>query len=513
MASSLSYNLSMKTTLTLNVSQNLVITPQLQQAIHLLQLSSLELQQEIQQALEENPLLELEDEQDGLTEDELNTDINTQAASADNEASAETSAASDTEDFPEENWQENNLPDQLAVDASWDDIYSHDYNPAPTSSTSSSEGYELATSSTSLNEHLLWQLNLSLHNEQDLLVGEAIIDSLSPSGYLEEDLTALMQGLKKHHSSLSKLSLEEVEVVLKLIQGFDPLGVAARSLKECLLIQLNQLADDTPNLDNAKFLVENFLEILGNRDFNFLKRRLKLKTDAELAEVVELIQTLNPRPGEALNNTTTDYIVPDLLLKATKQGWLVELNPEAQPRLRVNASYSRLIQQADTVATKDYLRGHQRDANWLIKSLQNRSETLLKVGTTIVEKQQKFFTHGEEYMQPLILADIADAIDMHESTISRATTQKYIHTPKGIFELKYFFSSNLSTTSGKDTSSTAIKAQIRKFISEEPVQKPLSDNQLTQLLEKQGIKIARRTVAKYRESLNIPPSNERKRLA
>lgn len=498
----------MKPTLGLNLSQNLVITPQLQQAIHLLQLSTLDLQQEIQQALEENPLLELEDS----ANDELEGLVK-------NNKQEESGQADDNQPSNEEgDWQEDTLPEELAVDANWDDIYTNDFSSSSYTSNSPENADTLESQDTyaaSLQDHLLWQLNLNIKNPQDLLVGLTLIDSINSDGYLEldEDLEDFTQGLIASHPDLHQLSLEDVEAVLQVIQGFEPAGVAARNLTECLLLQLKQFCPHTPFLNAAVALVENYLPMLANKDFSFLRRRLKLRSNRQLEEVTNLIKLLNPKPGEAYNDTSTNYIIPDLLLKPTANGWLVELNPEAQPRLRVHESYGQLIKHADTSATKDYLRGHHRDAIWLIKSLENRGETLLKVGREIVARQQKFFTHGPEFMQPLILSDIAQVVEVHESTVSRATTNKYIHTPKGMFELKYFFSSHLTTSSGEDASSTAIKALLQKLINEEPSKKPLSDNKLSQLLAEQGIQIARRTIAKYRESMNIPPSNERKELS
>lgn len=498
--------MSMKPSLGLNVSQNLVITPQLQQAIYLLQLSTLDLQQEIQQALESNPLLELEDEDQQLLTAADPFDTSTREA----QKATEQQEAAPTE---MNQWEENNLPEQLAVDTAWDDVYNHDYSPSSGSGSSEDfEDYERDTAVTSLADHLLWQLNLNIHNPIDRLIGETLIDSINVEGYLRDDLDAITEGLQKQNTELAELTTGEVQSVLKLIQRFDPPGVGARDLKECLALQLEQLPADTPYLSQAIRLVEQYLEVLAARDYRFLMRRLKLDNEDQLHEVITVIQQLNPRPGDSIESETASYIIPDLLLTRTKQGWRVELNPETLPKLRVQSNYSDLISRADSSATKDYLKGHHRDAQWLIKSLQNRSETLLKVGTQIVERQQEFLEKGDEFMVPMVLADIADAIEMHESTVSRATTQKYIHTPRGIYELKYFFSSHVTTSEGGEASSTAIRAMLKNLIADEPPRKPLSDNKLAGLLSETGIQIARRTVAKYRESMNIPPSNERKRL-
>ncbi len=497
--------MAMKPSLGLNVSQNLVITPQLQQAIYLLQLSTLDLQQEIQQALEGNPLLELEDDNPLVIATDP-FDTSTQEAK---KAEAQQEAA------PTEmnQWEEQNLPEELAVDTAWDDIYSQDYSSGLSNTSSEDyEDYARDTPISTLSDHLLWQLNLNIHNATDHLIGEALIDSINAEGYLRDDLEAITEGLQRHNPELADLTTAEVQAVLKLIQRFDPAGVGARNLKECLALQLEQLPAETPYLSQTIKLVDQYLEVLAARDYRFLIRRLKLTDEDQLHQVISLIQQLNPRPGNSIESETSSYITPDLLLTRTEHGWKVELNPETQPKLRIQANYSDLISRADSTATKDYLKGHHRDAQWLIKSLQSRSETLLKVGSKIVERQQAFLEKGDEFMVPMVLADIADAIDMHESTISRATTQKYIHTPRGIYELKYFFSSHVSTSKGGEASSTAIRAMLKKLIADEPPRKPLSDSKLANLLAENGIQIARRTVAKYRESMNIPPSSERKRL-
>ncbi len=499
--------MSMKPSLGLNVSQNLVITPQLQQAIYLLQLSTLDLQQEIQQALEANPLLELEENEQ---EPQVATDpFDTATREAQKAEQAQEAAPTEMNQ-----WEEKNLPEELAVDTGWDDVYSQDYSPSSSSGGSAEdyEDYARDTAVTTLSDHLLWQLNLNIHNPTDRLIGETLIDSINTEGYLREDLDAITEGLKKQNSQLAELTTAEVHSVLKLIQRFDPPGIGARDLKECLALQLEQLAAETPYLNPAKKLVDQYLEVLAARDYRFLMRRLKLANEDELHQVITLIQQLNPRPGNSIESEASSYIIPDLLLTRTTNGWRVELNPESQPKLRVQANYHDSIKRADSTDTKDYLKGHHRDAQWLIKSLQSRSETLLKVGSKIVERQQEFLEKGDEFMVPMVLADIADAIDMHESTVSRATTQKYIHTPRGIYELKYFFSSHVATSERGEASSTAIRAMLKKLIADEPPRKPLSDSKLADLLAESGIQIARRTVAKYREAMSIPPSSERKRL-
>lgn len=498
--------MSMKPSLGLNVSQNLVITPQLQQAIYLLQLSTLDLQQEIQQALESNPLLELEETDPALNKAEPDPfDTSTREASK-AEAEQEAKASEMNQ------WEEQRLPDELPVDTAWDDIYSHDYTPPAGNQDHQQEYFERDTSSTSLIDHLMWQLNLSLHNERDRLIGETLIDSIDAQGYLTEDPQVICDALQEQNEIFADLTCEEVLALLKLIQRFDPPGVGARDLRECLLLQLEQLPESTPHLASAKRLVDQYLEVLAARDYRFLIRRLKLRSEDDLHSIITLIQQLNPRPGSSIESEAASYVIPDLLVTRTQQGWRVELNPETLPKLRVQPQYAELIRRADNSETNQYLKDHFKEAQWLIKSLQSRCETLLKVGSKIVEVQQDFLDKGEEFMKPMVLADIATAIDMHESTVSRATTQKYIHTPRGIFELKYFFSSHVSTAEGGEASSTAIRAMIKKHISNEPAKKPLSDSKLADLLADAGIQIARRTVAKYREAMGIPPSSERKRL-
>jgi RNA polymerase sigma-54 factor len=299
--------------------------------------------------------------------------------------------------------------------------------------------------------------------------------------------------------------------VLHRIQRFDPPGIAARDPGECLCLQLVQRPADTPGRDLARVLLERHLDLLAARDYATLMRRLKIDRDT-LQQVITLIQSLNPRPGTALAGNTAEYVVPDVFVFKHNDRWRVELNPDNTPRLRINSQYSQLIRRADNSADNTSMRSHLQEARWFLKSLQNRNETLLRVATCIVEHQRGFLEHGEEAMKPLVLRDIAEALEMHESTISRVTSQKYMHTPRGIFEFKYFFSSHVSTSDGGECSAVAIRAMIKKLIGEENTRKPLSDNKIAELLEAEGINVARRTVAKYRELMAIPPSSERKQL-
>lgn len=308
-----------------------------------------------------------------------------------------------------------------------------------------------------------------------------------------------------------ELELDEVEAVLKRIQRFDPIGVAARDLKECLLIQLSAFSTETPYLKETQLVISQYLELLGNRDFRQLMRQTKLREET-LKSVIEMIQSLDPKPGLSIDTGESEYVIPDILVKKSGERWQVELNTDSIPRLRINETYAALGQSTQNESDGKFIRDNLQEAKWLIKSLESRNETLLKVAHCIVDTQQAFFELGEEHMKPLVLADIAEQVEMHESTISRVTTQKFLHCPRGIFELKYFFSSHVNTDSGGEASSTAIRALVKKLIAAENPAKPLSDSKLADMLGELGIQVARRTVAKYRESLSIPPSNQRKEL-
>lgn len=478
----------MKASLQLRVSHNLTMTPQLQQAIRLLQLSSMELQTEIQDALESNMMLELDEGDDG---DQYET-----------RTEEEGGVKEDAQPLDQDD-----IPDDLPVDSAWEDIYD---NPPVNTSTSADSGfYENQDSAeTTLREHLMWQLNLTPMNEQDAAIATAIIDAMDDDGYL----TCSLEEIRDSQGDDTDVELSEVEAVLHLVQNMDPAGVGARDLRECLLLQLSQCDPDTPHMDKAHELVSRHLELMGSRDFNQLIRRLKVDRDT-LQTIICLIQGMNPRPGSVIQSARTEYIIPDVYVKKEKGQWKVELNSEAIPRLRINPGYASMIRRADNSSENVSLKNHLQEARWFIKSLHSRSETLLRVASCIVEKQRAFLEHGEEAMKPMVLHDVAEQLDLHESTISRVTTRKYMHTPRGIYELKYFFSSHVSTDDGNTCSSTAIRAFIKKLVSEETPQKPLSDSKIAQLLSGKGIKVARRTVAKYREAMGIPPSNERKRLA
>ena len=478
----------MKQGLQLKMGQQLAMTPQLQQAIKLLQLSTLDLQQEIQNALDENPLLE-QDDNSGTEEIQKEQDS----------SQIDTSEALTKQEFS----------DDLPVENSWEESYT------PTTSISSGgasyEGEDniyQGESSDTLQDHLIWQMQLTPFSDTDQLIATAIIDSIDESGYLTTSCESILEGLAGEEETLE---LDEIIVVLKRIQHFDPIGVAARSTQECLQIQLQHLPQDTPWLNEALMVLELHMDLLGNRDYRTLAKKTKLKEN-QLAEIMRLIQSLEPRPGNQIEDSQAQYIVPDVYVKKISGQWCVSLNPDCAPNLSVNQQYADLCKSKISKNDSQFIKGHLQDAKWFIKSLESRNETLLKVSNCIVQQQQAFFEYGDEAMKPMVLNDVAFAVEMHESTISRVTTQKFMHTPRGIYELKFFFSSHVATDSGGECSSTAIRALIKKLVSAEPTTKPLSDNKITQLLEEQGIKVARRTIAKYRESLGIPPSNQRKQL-
>ncbi len=475
------------------------MTPQLQQAIRLLQLSTLELQTEIQQTLENNPMLE------ALEGDaELDTKL-------ENEAPDDTTAEGEEQQEPEDErplTETTTLKDELPVDTTWEDIYDSTGTYSGPADDSDRDLFENQSGAEeSLADHLSWQVHLTNMSETDRAIAMALIDAIDEDGYLCESLESIHTNL----STEPEIELEEVEAVLHLVQRFDPVGSGARSLSECLSVQLQQLPEDTPYLNMAKKIVEKHLDLLGTRDFKQLIRRAKL-SEQELQEAIALIQTLNPRPGTTIANRSAEYIIPDVIVYKIKGSWKVELNSEASPRLRINPYYAGMVKRADQSEDNNYLRNQLQEARWFIKSLLSRNETLLKVASAIVSHQRGFLEYGEEAMKPLVLKDIAEQLEMQESTISSVTTQKYMHTPKGIFEFKYFFSSHVGTVDGGVCSATAIRAMIKKLITEEDHARPLSDSKIASTLVSKGINVARRTVAKYREAMSIPPSNERKRL-
>ncbi|MFA6052929.1 MAG: RNA polymerase factor sigma-54 [Methylobacter sp.] len=480
----------MKQSLHLRLGQQLSMTPQLQQAIKLLQMSTLELQQEIQEALESNMMLEISDEENTVQEAEL-----TPERKIDN-ADLLTSQGSQTD-----------MPDELPIDSSWDDVYEY----APESGGSSAENIEFETQrsgSVTLQDHLLWQLELTSLSERDMAIAMAIIDSINEDGYLISSPEEIFQGLQEQ---LDDLEFDEVNAVLHGVQNFDPVGVAAVDLRDCLRIQLQQLPDSTPYKEEALLLVTRYLDLLATHEQSKLMRKLGV-TEQQLGEVVALIRALDPKPGARIQESESEYVIPDVYVVKKNNKWQVNLNPDIAPKLRINPFYSGLIKRSDNSKDNASMKDHLQEAKWFIKSLHSRNDTLLRVARCIVEKQTGFLEHGSIAMKPMVLRDIAEELELHESTISRVTTQKFMHTPNGIIEFKYFFSSHVSTEGGGECSSTAIRAFIKELIGSENPVRPLSDSKITDLLKEKGINVARRTIAKYREAMFIPPSSQRKRI-
>ena len=479
----------MKQALHFGLGQQLKMTPQLQQAIRLLQLSTLEHQQEIQETLYENPLLEIDEE----------------AASSSSEETEQTAALTD----PSES--------QVVAAESQDIEYQSLSRSGATIENEYVESNDTATET--LQDYLIWQLNLTPLSDQDKLIGEVIIDAVDADGFLASSVEEILEASRKTIDERTRAETEqEVELdeedclaVLHRIQKFDPPGVAAVDLANCLQIQLSLLPEDTEHLKLASLIVTEYLPLVTSGDLSVLVRRTR-HTEEEVLNALSLLKSLNPRPGSNHNPQQADYIVPDVILSKVEGIWRVSLNPESHPKLRVASQYSTILNSGPS-KDQEYVKEKLQEARWFMRSLESRHDTLLKVATAIVQIQVGFFDHGPEAMKPLVLKDLAEKLDYHESTISRATNQKYIYTPQGIFELKYFFSSQVSTTAGGEASSTAIKAMIQKLVAEENPQKPLSDNKLTGMLQDKGILVARRTVAKYREMLNIPASSSRKRIS
>ncbi len=546
--------MAMKPSLVLRLGQQLRMTPQLQQAIKLLQLSSVDLEREIQDALDDNLMLEEvvageeNDEATSLDSPDEPSNSNEDFSDAPSESAATQQengidpASSDTDkpnaesasDLANEatdtdlvihdpNIDGDAVPDsheelvsdtmseELPVDSVWEDVW-EDQGSQPASS-GKGETYDgdvidaRNSEKFTLKDHLLDQIILLHLSENDLQIAIAIIDGLDSEGVLTIDMEEIRSCLDPEY----EVETEEIEAVLHLIQHLDPVGIAARNLRECLLIQMNQMPDSTRWKKEGILIITDYLMQLANRDFAFLSRKTKLN-EADLGQVVSLIKSLNPRPGAEFFPSKTEYVEPDVIVTRKNDRWIVELNSQSAPRIRVNSGYASMVKRADSSDDNTYLKNQLQEARWFIKSLQQRNDTLLKVATKIVEFQKGFLEYGEVAMKPLVLHDIAEAVNLHESTISRVTTQKFMHTPAGVFELKYFFSSHVSSQGGGEVSSTAIRALIKKLVAEENQRKPLSDSKIANILVDQGIKVARRTIAKYRESLMIPPSNERKQL-
>ena len=485
----------MKLSVGLKVANSLSLTPQLQQAIRLLQLSSLELEQEIQIQLDSNPLLEKVEEQSNI---ESLSSLQEQEKEHDNK------------DLTNE-LNANTLPDDLPVDTDWDDVYSH--QPTSLGSPEYEEREDNRQGHLGLKEHMLEQINLLHFSQVDRLIAHCIVDSLDEKGFLDAEvaeITTSVQHLLESMDYDDEVEDDEVIVVLKHIQHLDPPGVASRNLAECLLVQLESLPVQTACRPEAIILLNHY-ELLISNELPKLVKQTGLNPD-QLKCAVDLLKALKAYPGMEFEEKDSDYQIPDIVVMKKNAHWQVQLNPDIMPKLRINSFYANMIKRADQSNDNQYLRNQMLDAKNFIKSVDERHKTLLKVATCIVEHQKMFLEIGAEGMKPLVLRDVAEEVDLHESTVSRVTTNKFMLTPRGLFELKYFFSSHVATTSGGEASSIAIRAKIKKLISEENPRKPLSDNIIATLLKDDGVDVARRTVAKYRESLHIPSSSERKVL-
>jgi RNA polymerase sigma-54 factor len=474
----------LKPSLQLKLGQQLTMTPQLQQAIRLLQLPALELQAHIRELLETNVMLEPmeEGQEEGFEGAPLE---HSQAAEP---AEAPEAARESAVEVLDEGWGE------------------HSVGPAeaPWSGDDEDRQQEFADSAgQSLQEYLLWQLELAKLEPRELAIARAIVDAISDDGYLTEPLQEIASTL------LPEIHCEpaEVEAALEDVQALDPPGIGARTVGECIELQLRQLDPGIPGFNAAIEIARHHLERIAGRELAIVKRELRA-SDEELACALALVRSCHPRPGATVSAGAAEYVVPDVFVRRTEHGWAVEINAATLPRVRLNQSYASLIGRNASHAT---MRAQLQEARWLLKSLEIRHETLIKVARSIIERQTAFLERGEEHMRPMILKDIAEAIGMHESTISRVTSGKYMHTPRGVFELRYFFSSHVEGADGSGTSSTAIRAKIRKLVKDESTDSPLSDGRIAELLSAEGIPVARRTVAKYREAMGIPPSNERRR--
>jgi RNA polymerase sigma-54 factor len=490
----------MKPSLQLKLSQHLTLTPQLQQSIRLLQLSTLELHQEVERLLQENPLLEkAEAEDEGAPATTFHRDSE---AAAPAEAPAAAATEYQKEDAPE-------IGDYYGADAggSYSDGWNEGGTPGRNGYGEEDEPYApQAPAATTLRDHLTWQLSLTPMTERDRHIAVLLIDALDDDGYLTASLEELGAMLPPELG----IEPEELQIGLHHLHNLEPSGIGARTPAECLALQLKGLPEDTPYRALALQVVEQHLQLLAVRDFTRLKRLLHCDDDV-LREVQRLIQSLNPRPGAEFANSEARYIVPDVVVRKVKGAWIASLNEAAMPKLRLNRIYADILARHRD-SSNSLLTSQLQEAKWLIRNVQQRFETILRVTQSIVDRQRHFFEHGEVAMRPLVLREIADLLGLHESTISRVTSQKYMLTPRGIFELKYFFGSHVATDTGGACSATAIRALIKQFVASEDPRRPLTDSRIAELLGSQGIVVARRTIAKYREGLQIPPVNLRKSL-
>ena len=497
----------MKQTLQLRISQHLALTPQLQQSIRLLQLSTLELHQELEQILADNPLLErLDDPLDHsvrlLSDGSVASSAPASVPETADSQGADGSAAAADNGFDGTDGGEAGGAAEGGADSDWsfDDVARTAKAPEDDDARPQLEAHE-----TTLREHLLEQLRVTTSNPRDRALVELLVDALNDNGYLEEPLEEIHARLPEE----LEIEAEELSIALKLLQSFDPAGVAARTPSECLSLQLRRMPK-VPLVTRrlALKIVENHLSLFAQRDFNKLKKALDCD-DEDLREAQAVIRQCNPHPGAAFATDASDYVVPDVIVKRSRNGWQVVLNHDVMPKLRVNAMYANILKQSKGEGS---LNSQLQEAKWLIKNMRQRFDTILRVAQAIVDRQRNFFSHGAVAMRPLVLREIADTLNLHESTISRVTTQKYMLTPHGMFELKYFFGSHVATEAGGEASSTAIRALIKQLIGAEDPKNPLSDSKVADMLAEQGMVVARRTVAKYREALKIPPVNLRKAL-
>lgn len=502
----------MKQSLALGLRQQPAITPQLQQAIRLMRLSTTDLAIEIREAIESNPMLEADDELDGDAQGDAMNGWGDGDPPADGAVDGWREDAA--VDLALDSAEATAIPHGLPVDTRWEDIY----QPSPYAlSTPPRDHFEPPVrAAESLTDHLLWQLNVLSVPERDRLIGAAIVEAIDADGMLRPggapDRDGCLNEIAAALDLRPAVTMDEVAAMLKRVQQFEPAGVGARDLRECLLLQLAQAPSDVPHRAAAQVILERCFDALAAADRAALARRARLD-EAALAGAVAFIQSLNPRPGTAFGDFACQFVEPDVYVRKEADRWVVELNSATAPAVRINPAYAGLVRRGDSSADNTFLRDNLEQARDFLTSLKSRNETLLKVATQIVLHQREFLAHGAAAMRPLVLADIAAAAGLHESTVSRLTTSKYMHTPQGVFDLKYFFSSHVGTSDGGEVSSTAIRALIEQLINAENPQRPLSDSRLAAMLAGRGVEVARRTVAKYRESLAIPSSTHRKRLA
>ncbi len=529
----------MKQNLQLRISQNLALTPQLQQSIRLLQLSSLELNQELDVILQENPLLELVDGDnpdadldDDIALPELANDADNDQVGADGESSQmdgedfdafsnidyqaldskdSTNPTPSTEEAPQEIASQQEDFSATDFDEDYEEYGSaSNWDEGSRQNNSDDDDGDYSRQeiiAESLRDHLLNQLKLMPFSERDQNLVFLLIDSINEDGYLEESLEELAESLPLE----LEIELVELQTALKHIQNLDPPGIGATNLQECIMLQLNILPKETEYLSVAKCIVSEHLAVLANKDFAKLRKLLNCD-EATLKGAQTLIKQQNPRPGSDYAQLSKDHFIQhEVLVKKVKGIWIATLNDGVVPKLRINQLYADILKR-NRENSNQYLQTQMQEAKWMIKNIQQRFSTILRVSQAIVDRQRNFFEHGEIAMRPLVLREIAEELELHESTISRVTTHKYMLTPRGVFELKYFFGSHVATDAGGECSATAIRALIKQMVAEENIKKPLSDNQFSEVLAKQGIVVARRTIAKYRESLNIPPANLRKSL-